>query len=302
MAAAVGNSFPLVGKCSQSLPRYSQSSPTTPPGLFHVEQFNRRSFLVLTATALMGALFSACGGAKPDNALVVGMDLSYPPFETIGSSGEPEGVSVELARALAASMNRPLRIENIPFEGLIASLQSGRVDCVISSMTDTPERRKTIGFSDPYLTTGLAMLVGAETGIKSLADADHAGRRIVVRLGTTGEQWARKNLRNATILTVEKENAAVMEVMQGKSDAFIYDQMSVWKNQHEHPEETRAVLQPLATESWAIGVRQDDNVLRGTINAFLEAYRADGGFDRLGDRFLKAQKAAFAREGVPFVF
>lgn len=261
----------------------------------------RGTFLLLVV--LLAFILVGCGKKRgSENALVVGMDLSYPPFETIDTSGHPVGVSVELARALASHLGRPLKIENMPFVGLIPSLQNGRIDCVISSMTDTPERRNAISFSDPYLSTGLALLVNAKSDYRSIADLDQPGKTIAVRLGTTGESWARQHIKNATLVAMEKENTAVLEVIQGKADAFIYDQMSVWQNQQKNPETTRALLAPIRKEEWAIGVRKDNTVLQEQINAFLKAFRAEGGFDRLGDQFLKEQKTAFEKEGVPFVF
>jgi polar amino acid transport system substrate-binding protein len=236
-------------------------------------------------------------GAKE---LVVGMDLSYPPFETIDESGKPAGISVELARALADTLQRPLRIENLPFVGLIPSLQNGRIDCIISSMTDTPERRQSIAFSDPYLSTGLALLAGANADFSN--SIDRQGRTLVVRQGTTGELWARANLKEAKLLSVEKENSAVLEVIQGKADAFIYDQMSVWQNWKKNPVTTRAILTPLQKEYWAIGVRKDNEALRLKINEFLKDFRAKGGFEQLGDKHLGEQKEAFRKEGIPFYF
>ena len=220
------------------------------------------------------SFLAACQEKRPANELVVGMDLSYPPFETIDPKGQPSGVSFELAKALAEDLKRPLRIENQPFTGLIPSLQNGRLDCIISSMTDTPERRQSVAFSDPYLSIGLALLVGKDSAITSLS----------------------------TLLSLDKENAAVLEVIQGKADAFIYDQMSVWQNAQKNPDSTRALLEPVQKESWAIALRQDSEDLRIQINKFLEEYRARGGFEKLGDTFLKDQKEAFQKDGIPFYF
>jgi len=247
-------------------------------------------------------LMAACSQKHADQELVVGMDLSYPPFETIDARGEPAGVSVELAKALARYLNRPLRIENLSFTGLIPSLQNGRIACVISSMTDTPERRESIAFSEPYLTIGLALLVGKNSALASFSDVDQPGKTLVVRQGTTGEVWARKNLSKATLLSLDKENTAVLEVIQGKADAFIYDQMSVWQNAQKNSGTVRAILQPIQKESWAVGLRKDDIKLRTEINSFLKQYREQGGFEKLGDIYLKDQKAAFAKEGIPFYF
>jgi polar amino acid transport system substrate-binding protein len=251
---------------------------------------------------LVSLLFVACNGSKSSKPLVVGMDLSYPPFETIDTVGQPQGVSVDLAKALADFCHRRLKIENIPFTGLIPSLNNGRIDCVISSMTETEERRISVAFSDPYLTIGLALLVGKGSDIQNREDLDEPGRIVAVRQGTTGEVWARKTLKQAGILSLEKENAAVLEVIQGKADAFVYDQMSIWQNAQRHPETTRALLEPLREETWAIAVKLDNEVLRLQINAFLKAYRAEGGFEVLGETYLKAQKEAFAKEGRPFYF
>jgi polar amino acid transport system substrate-binding protein len=244
---------------------------------------------------------SACGGRK-DDALVVGMDLSYPPFETIDAAGRPAGVSVDLAEALGRSLRRPVRIENIPFVGLIPALKSGRIDLIISSMTDTPERRESVSFSDPYLTTGIALLVGKNSPVKSAADLDRPGRVVAVRQGTTGESWARANLKQARVLALEKESAAVLEVLQGRADAFLYDQMSVWQNWKRHPRETVALLEPVRVERWAVALRKNDDVLRAKVNAFLRDYRAGGGFEKLGDKWLGEQKAAFRERGIPFYF
>lgn len=254
-----------------------------------------------SAIALILFLCSiAC--AAPPAALRVGMDLSYPPFETIGPDGKPAGISVEIAQALAANLGRPLQIENIPFTGLIPALKTGKIDLIISSMTATEERAKAVAFSDPYLTTGLALLVPASSGASGLADLDLPGKTIVVRQGTTGEVFARTNIRQAKILTLEKENACVLEVTQGKADGFIYDQMSVFQNARRQSGKVRALLAPLQNESWAIALRPGDPELLKQVNAFLARFRTDGGFDRLADKYLADEKAAFAQQEIPFVF
>lgn len=253
---------------------------------------------------LLGLSLTLAGCQRPgaDNELVVGMDLSYPPFEYIGPDGSFQGVSVDLAHALGDALDRPVRIENIPFVGLIPALKSDRIDLILSSMTATEERRKSIAFSSAYLTTGLALLVPVGSDVESIHDLDRAGRVVAVRQGTTGEVFADANLTNAQILRLEKESSAVLEVLQGKADAFIYDQMSVWRNWQQHPEQTRALLTPLRTEKWAIGLRQNDDRLRQDVNAFLNAYRTGRGFERLGEKHLSREKESFQELGVPFVF
>ena len=246
-------------------------------------------------------LFVSCekNGTKP---LRVGMDMSYPPFEMRDTQGQPAGVSVDLAKALGENLGRTVEFENMPFTGLIPALKTGRVDVVISSMTATEERAQSIDFSEPYWRTGLCLLVGAKSDIRSSADLDQAGRKIAVVRATTGQLWAKQTLRHAEVLDLEKETACVLEVTQGKADAFIYDQMSTLRNWQANPDTTRALLQSFKEEHWAVALRKGDAELRAKVNAFIATHRAGGGFDRLSDKWLGEQKASFAKLGVPFVF
>ena len=251
--------------------------------------------LILTLLAI-----SLASAAEPP--LRIGMELGYPPFEMRDEKGEPAGVSVDLARALGESLGRGVSIENLSFDGLIPALKTGKIDLILSSMTATEERARVIAFSEPYLRTGLCLLVGAKSDVKTVADADRAGRTVVVKKGTTGHLYAAKNLRAAKVLVLDKEGSAVLEIVQGRADAFIYDQMSVFSHWRRNTDTTRAVLEPFQQEAWAIGLRQDSTDLRAKINAFLARYRADGGFERLGDKWLAEQKAEFKKLGIAFFF
>jgi polar amino acid transport system substrate-binding protein len=237
-----------------------------------------------------------------EKKLIVGMDLGYPPFEMRDEKGAPAGVSVDLAKALGAHLGREVVIENTPFAGLIPALKTGRIDLIISSMTATPERAQSIDFSEPYLKTGLCLLVGAKTGIQSIADADRAGRSVAVVKGTTGHIYATQQLKKARVLVLDQPASCVLEVAQGKAEAFLFDQMSTLQNWRKNPDTTRAVLAPFQTEVWAVGLKKGNDELRAKVNAFLADYRAQGGFEKLGDQWLAEQKAEFKKLGVPFVF
>jgi polar amino acid transport system substrate-binding protein len=255
--------------------------------------------LALATVLCAGAIGCARRG---DRELAVGMELAYPPFEMSDEHGRPAGVSVDLAHALGTFLGKPVQIQNIAFDGLIPSLKTGKIDLIISSMTATPERAQSIDFSEPYLTTGLALLAGAKSDVQSIADLHRSGKVVAVKKGTTGHLYAVEHLPSANILVLDKENACVIEVAQGKADAFIYDQMSVLKNWEQHPQETRALLAPFKTEQWAIGIRKGNDALREKVNAFLRDFRSGDGFEKLGERWLGEQKRAFATRGIPFVF
>ena len=257
-------------------------------------------FFLILATAVI-PVFPGCSRSTSEE-LVVGMELAYPPFEMTDESGNPVGVSVDLARALGEHLGREVRIENISFDGLIPALKTGRIDLVISSMTATGERAKSIDFSDPYVQTGLAILARAGGGIERVEDLNKEGRTVSVKIGTTGHVYAQEQLGNARLLVLEREAECVLEVVQGTADAFIYDQLSIYKNWIRQQDTTKAILEPFQKEAWAVGLRKGNDTLRLQVNEFLATFRDLGGFDDLGNKHLADMKKVFDDLGYPFVF
>lgn len=259
--------------------------------------------LVALLVLVVMALTAGCKGPPAGkDTLIVGMELAYPPFEMTDEKGAPKGVSVDLANELGKALGKKIVIQNTAFDGLIPSLKTGKIDLILSSMTITEERKKSIDFSDPYLTTGLCLLVGRKSPVNTNEDLDKAGITVAVKKGTTGHIYATQNLRNARLLVLDKEAAAVLEVVQGKADAFIYDQMSTYQNWKKHRDTTRAILNPFQREQWGIALRKGDTELMGQVNRFLKTFREQGGFERLGDVYLKEQKQAFRELNYPFLF
>lgn len=258
----------------------------------------RSLFLALTIFC-----FAGCGQPTTGPApLRVGMELSTPPFEMADTSGKPDGVSVRLAEALALKLGRPLVIEVFAFKGLETALKTGKIDVILSSMTDTPKRRESIDFTDAYCKIGLALLVPKDSPIKDAAELNAPGKKIVARLGTTAVELVKTKLPLAEVVQLDQNAACLLEVTQRKADAFIYDQLSILKMQAAQPDTTRALLRPLQSESWAMALTKENAGLREQINGFLREFRASGGFERLAAQYLREEKAALAAQGVPFIF
>lgn len=259
-----------------------------------------KSTLLFTLAVL---LFYAAGCSKRDpNTLRIGMELTYPPFEMTNAQDEPDGISVRMSEALSEHLGRPIEIVSVGFDGIIAALRTGKIDLIISSMTKTEERAKSIAFSDPYVTNSLCTLVGKDSTMQSPDELKRPGIRIAVKGETTGEAYVEQNLPNAKMVRLDQASDCVLQVMQGKVDAFIYDQITIYLSWKAHPEATRAILTPIRSESWAIGLRQGEDPLLEQVNAFLKDFRAKKGFEALTDRYMAEEKKAFAEQGIPFIF
>lgn len=241
---------------------------------------------------------------KENKELVIGMELAYPPFETTDEKGNPSGMSVDLAKDLGEYLGRTVRIENMAYAGLIPSLQSKKIDVILSSMTISEERLEVIDFSDAYSNAYLTLLINKDSPVNEVKDLNLKGRKVAIKKGTIAQVYAEKFLPEAEVLLFDKETACVLEVVQGKADAFIYDQMTIFKNWQQYPNETRANLTPFEEEpqEWAMGVRKEDKELKEQINAFIKEYKENGGFEKLSDKYLSDIKEEFKSRDIPFFF
>jgi polar amino acid transport system substrate-binding protein len=263
-----------------------------------------RLSLLITWLIAMLVLLPACAKPTAAGQLVIGMELAYPPFEMTDTANNPTGVSVDFAKSLGAELGRTVVIENMAWAGLIPALETGKIDLIISSMTITEDRQKRIDFSDPYAMSNLALLIYKDSPVQSFADLDQSGRIIAVKKGSTGHIYADKHLKNATVMVFDKESVCVLEVVQGKADAFTYDQLTIYKNWQQYPDKTRANLAPYqeAPEYWGVAMRKGETELLGQVNAFIKKYRETGGFDALAETYLTEQKKTFDGLGIPFFF
>lgn len=267
--------------------------------------------LALTCS-LVGCASNAAGGsggsatdnsAAGDKTLKVAMELAYPPFETKDDAGNPEGLAVDFIRDFGEAYGYDVQIENTAWDGLIPSLQSGKADLVISSMTITDDRLQSVDFSDAYAMAQLAILANANSGIASIDDLNQPGKKVAVKTGSTGDVYATKNLTNAEIVRLADESACVTEVVQGKADGFLYDQLTIYRNHQANPDTTEAVFIPFQdAEEWGIAVKKGDTGLLDQLNEFIAQSKTDGEFDRLTEKYLAEEKKAFDEYGFKWFF
>ena len=270
-------------------------------------------YIYKTMLLIIALIFIGCTDSKEEvknsqqkvkSKLIVGMELAYPPFEMSTKEGVPNGISVDLAYALGKYLNREVIIENIAWDGLIPSLKTKKIDIIISSMTITDERKKTIDFSNAYAKSSLAILANNKSNISSIHDLNQKGKTVAVKKGSTGHIYARDNLKNANILVFDKESACVLEVIQGKADGFIYDQLTIYKNWAQNKDTTTPILTSFQDdfEHWGVALRQNDTELKNSINEFIKKSKSDGTFDNLSYKYLKEARETFDKLNIPFFF
>lgn len=215
--------------------------------------------------------------------LVVGTELQFFPFEYANEKGEPIGFDMDLVRLVAKELGVQIEIKDMEFTGLIPSLQSGKVDLIISGMTGTLTRAKAVSFTQPYFVTGLCALLSKKRApdVQDVKELNTPDRILAVKLGTTGDLLTEKLFPKARINRFKEETACVREVVTGRADAFLYDQISLAKHNKQNPDTTRALLKPFTYEPYAIALRKGDFDTLSWLNMFLETIHKDGRYQEL---------------------
>ena len=210
---------------------------------------------------------------------------------------------MDFAKALGEHLGREVEIVNTAWDGLIPSIQTGKADMVISSMTITDARKEEVDFSNPYANSLLAILANKNSGIASIDDLNQTGKKVAVKTGSTGFFYAQEHLPNAEIIALADESACVTEVAQGKADGFLYDQLTIYRNNQKNPDTTTAIFIPFQdVEHWGVAVKKGNTELLNEINDFIELYTSQGGFDELSQKYLKEEKKAFDELGFKWFF
>ncbi len=230
---------------------------------------------------------STLSKAVKRNKLVVGMEVGFFPFEYSDTEGKPLGFDVDLAKLAAKELGVEIEIKDMEWSGLIPALQGGKVDLIISSMTRTLERAKTVTFTQPYFETGLCALISKKraSDVRDIGQLNEPERVLAVKLGTTGDLVTGKLFPKATVNRYKEETACFMEVAAGRADAFIYDQLSVLKHQRENPDTTFAIAKPFTYEPYAIAIRSGDFDFLTWLNLFLETIKADGRYKQIHSKY-----------------
>lgn len=223
--------------------------------------------------------------------LRVGFEAGYMPFEMTDKKGDFVGFDIDIAKLMAKAMGVKFVPVNTAWDGIIPSLITGKFDIIMSGMTVTQERNLKINFADPYIVVGQAILLnkkheGAITSYKDLNDPKFI---VTSKLGTTGEQAVKRYIPKCTYKSFETETEAVLEVINGKADAYVYDQPNCVVIMAQQGAGKLIFLdQPFTYEPLAWAINKGDPDFMNWLNNFLRQIKNDGRYDVIYDKWIKS--------------
>jgi polar amino acid transport system substrate-binding protein len=160
----------------------------------------------------------------------------------------------------------------------------------MSGMTITDERKQKVDFSEPYMLIGQTVLLRKDLAdkVKSYKDLNKPEYKVASKLGTTGEIAAKKHIPKAKYFSYETEAEGVMEVVNGKVDAFIYDApYNLVANVQRGEGKLVFLDKPFTDEPIGWAIAQGDPEFLKAINGFLVKVKKDGSHDKLHQKWFK---------------
>jgi polar amino acid transport system substrate-binding protein len=207
-----------------------------------------------------------------DGVLTVGSDIPYEPFEG-GDAPDYEGFDIDVVNAIATELGLEVEIQDTPFDTIFRDVSQGKFDMVASATTITPERQKTVDFSDPYFQADQSLMVRSDSEIESTEDL--GGTTVGAQKGTTGASYAQNQTDAATVRTYPEIGDAFTALNNTQVDAVINDFAISKYAEGSNPDLT--VVERIPTEEYyGFAFAKGNTGLVDAVNDALQKIKDDG--------------------------
>ena len=251
-----------------------------------------KHFLVLT---LVLSFFSTTVFALDLDAvekagkLRIAVDTTYPPMEFESTDGKVIGMDVDLARELGKILKVEVQFVVMPWDGILAGLQSNRYDVIMSSMNITKEREAQVNFV-PYMSMGQVFVV-KKTAKPVLTDKDLAGRTVAVQVDTTSftavEAIQKSGVKIKEIKTFPGATETFSALKANQADAIVTDEAV---GRYYTGLDSKIFLvsgNAMKPEPIGIAVKKTDTKLLKALDEAVKTIKKNGVFARIYKDWLK---------------
>ena len=243
---------------------------------------------VVLALALLGVV--SCGAGKPSK-IVIASDATFPPMEMVDENKNIVGFDVDLMNAAAKAGGFTVEFKNTAWDGIFAGLEDGKYDAVMSSVTITDDRKKTMDFSVPYINAGQVVVVKTEVNnVQTLADLK--GKTVGAQIGTTGafEIDKVKEADKITEKTYDEIGLAFEDLANGRIAGIVIDSPVAANYALQNPNykgKLKIVGEPFTQEFYGVAVKKGNAKVLDVINAGLKKVIDTDDYKALQQKWLR---------------
>jgi len=255
--------------------------------------------LALVAFIATGPAAVVCKGSQagfiervPDT-LLVGSEISYPPYCIVNAEGEPDGLSVELFRAVAGAVGLQVKFFTGPWNSLRDGLARGRIDA-LPLVGRNPERESMFDFTIPYLTMHGAVVVREADSASASLD-DLVGKEIAVMKGDNVEEFLKRIRQKSSIIALSTYQEALDALSTGKFNAVVIQKLVALELINKNGYKNliiKDINHDRFEQVFCIAVKEGNSKLLNLLNEGLTTVFADGTYQRIRDKWLSPTEDA----------
>jgi polar amino acid transport system substrate-binding protein len=244
---------------------------------------HRTRFLAFAmALAVLPAL------AAPVPKLTFGCDATWPPMEFLDKGKNIVGFDIDMIKAAAQAAGFEAEVKNTAWDGIFAGLAAGDYDAVLSAVTITDERARTMDFSVPYLDAGQVLVVKKATeGVTRLEQ--FGGKKVGAQIGTTGAIEVAKH-KDIKLKSYDEVGLAVEDLYVGRIDAVVVDKPTaityVLQND-KYKGSLKIVGDSFTDEHYGVAIKKGNQKTLDLVNKGLSTIIQDGTLAKIADKWLK---------------
>ncbi|KFE49685.1 ABC transporter substrate-binding protein [Pseudomonas sp.] len=257
----------------------------------------------LTATAVLSALISVSSWAADTHVLPksitekgyisAGIAPNYPPMDFKDpATNKLTGIDYDLGTEISKRLGIEIRWQETAFEQMVSGLATNRIDIVMSGMTDTPERQKTVDFVDYFSTGPQFYTLESQKDLKDIEDM--CGKKIGTSRRTTFPveiaKWSdvncvAKGKPAIVVIGTEGSADARAQLRQGRLDAAVQGSETLPYIQGQEPGVFKVIGGTLARQLTGLGVAKNNPELSAAIIATLNDMIKDGSYAKILDKW-----------------
>lgn len=211
-------------------------------------------------------------GVKADTKLLGLIDVK---------DGKEKGFEIDLAKAITKKMlgkDATAKFVTVTSQSRVPLLKNGNIDAIIATMTVTPERQKTIDFSNSYFDAGQSLLVKDNSPIKKVQDLNN--RTIIGVVGSTSVENVKKFAPKARVLQLPDYAQALTALKAGQGDALTTDNVILAGMAVNNPG-YKLQGKTFTTEPYGIGINKGQPAFKAAVNKALREVEKDGTYNKL---------------------
>ena len=248
-----------------------------------------RSWMAVVLSVALLFAFSSATRADSDlltqikqrGTLKVGLEGTYPPFSFQDKNGQLSGFETEFARQLAQHLGVKASLQPTKWEGLLAALDSKRIDVVINQVTITKERAKKYALSIPYTVSGIQALTLKDKTSRITHPDSLMGKKVGVGLGTNYEQWLRENIKGVDIRTYDDDPTKYQDLRFHRLDAILVDRLAALDLVKKSGNQMALAGPAFSRQEAAAAMRKGNPELLAAINNAIVLMQKDGSLHKL---------------------